>query len=333
MPNANEKKVTMQTGYFNAAWQDIKNSPGWFGKLVVLSLVSLIPIFGWLVVLGYLYGWARQIVWDVHSPMPQHIFGNEDGKLYSRGLFALVIGFVCMLAPWLLEFVWGIVTGVGAAWSGRGHAGGIFMFMGLTTAVFSLIILAAFFFSTLFAWVGSMRMTVYGRLSAGFQFGKIWAMIRHDFSGLLRILGMAILVSLVVGIVISVVIFVVTFVGMLLAFVIAGGSASMQYAMHSSQPGPGFWSMLFTTGGIVFALVAVCGVLSMAMAVFIEMMVVRALGYWMRQFDVRSWRGQEDPMPFELTGFSGQPSVAPADQAPMQQPPYVPPTGQPPMQG
>ena len=44
----------MQTGYFNAAWQDIKNSPGWFGKLVLLSLLSLIPIFGWLVVLGYL---------------------------------------------------------------------------------------------------------------------------------------------------------------------------------------------------------------------------------------------------------------------------------------
>ena len=56
----------MQTGYFNAAWQDIKNSPGWFGKLVLLSLLSLIPIFGWLVVLGYLYGWARDIAWNVH---------------------------------------------------------------------------------------------------------------------------------------------------------------------------------------------------------------------------------------------------------------------------
>ena len=31
----------MQAGYFNAAWHDIKNSPGWFGKLLVLGLVSL----------------------------------------------------------------------------------------------------------------------------------------------------------------------------------------------------------------------------------------------------------------------------------------------------
>ena len=51
----------MQTGYFNAAWQDIKNTPGWFGKLILLSLLSFVPIFGWLVVLGYLYGWARDI--------------------------------------------------------------------------------------------------------------------------------------------------------------------------------------------------------------------------------------------------------------------------------
>ena len=85
----------MQTGYFNAAWQDIKNSPGWFGKLVLLSLLSLIPIFGWLVVLGYLYGWARDIAWNVHGPLPKRIFGNEDGKLYSRGW-----GSSCRAATW-----------------------------------------------------------------------------------------------------------------------------------------------------------------------------------------------------------------------------------------
>ena len=52
-----KRRSLMQTGYFNAAWQDIKNTPGWFGKLILLSLLSFVPIFGWLVVLGYLYGW------------------------------------------------------------------------------------------------------------------------------------------------------------------------------------------------------------------------------------------------------------------------------------
>lgn len=310
----------MQTGYFNAAWQDIKNTPGWFGKLILLSLLSFVPIFGWLVVLGYLYGWAHDIAWDVHGPMPKRIFGNEDGKLYSRGFFAMVIGFVFMLAPWVLEAVWGGVMGLGTAWSGGRH-GGVFLFVGLSTMVFSLLIIAAAFFATLFSWVGSMRMSIYGRLAAGFQFGKIWAMIRHDFGGLLRILGMALLLAIAIGIVASVLIFVLVFIGLFVGFAMTGGNLNIQ----SAHPGAAVWAIVFATGGVVLVLAVLCGVLSAGMYVFVEMMIVRALGYWTRQFDVPAWRGQDDPMPFELAGAAGCP--------PSQQPPHVPPAGQPPMQG
>lgn len=309
----------MQTGYFNAAWQDIKNSPGWFGKLVLLSLVALIPVFGWLVVLGYLYGWARDIAWNVHSPLPARIFGNEDGKLYSRGFFALVIGFVCLLAPWILEAVWAVVTGVGASWSGRGHAGGVLVFVGLSSTIFSLVIMAAAFFATLFSWVGSMRMSVYGRLSAGFQFGKIWAMIRRDFNGLLRIVGMAILLSIGVGIIVWVAVMAIALIGTAFGLAVGIPFAHTNSSAVLAAAVPGLIVL-------IVVLAVVCGAVSMAAAVFVEMMVVRALGYWTRQFDVASWRGQDDPMPFEFAG-------APGGQAPMQQPPHVPPTGQPPMQG
>lgn len=309
----------MQTGYFNAAWQDIKNTPGWFGKLVLLSLLSLVPVFGWLVVLGYLYGWARDIAWNVHGPMPKRIFGNEDGKLYSRGFFAIVIGFVFMLAPWVLEAVWGGIMGLGTAWSGGRH-GGVFLFVGLSTMIFSLLIIAAAFFATLFSWVGSMRMSIYGRLAAGFQFGKIWAMIRHDFSGLLRILGMALVLALAIGVIASVVAFVLVFFGIFVG-VLTGGSLSAQ----SAHPGAGIWAVVFATGGLMLVFGLVAAVLGSAAYVFVEMMIVRALGYWTRQFDVPSWRGQDDPMPFELAGAAGYP--------PAQQPPHVPPAGQPPLQG
>ncbi|MCB7037618.1 DUF4013 domain-containing protein [Eggerthella sinensis] len=302
----------MQTGYFSAAWHDIKNSPGWFGKLVLLSLISLIPIFGWIVVAGYLYGWARDIAWNVHSPLPKHIFGNEDGKLYSRGFFVLVIGFVCMLAPWVLEVVWGVVTGVGTAWSGRSH-GGIFLAVGLSTTIFSLVIMAAAFFATLFSWVGSMRMSVYGRLGAGFQFNKIWAMMRHDFGGLVRILGMVILLSIGIGIIASILMFFIILIGLFVGFMMTGGNMNLQ----ASHPDAAVWGVIAATSGVVLVLVALYCVLAMVMSVFVEMMLVRALGYWTRQFDVPSWRGQDDPMPFEFA------------QPPTQQPPY----GQPPMQG
>ena len=74
----------MQIKYFQTAWNDVKNSPGWFGKMCLLALVNFIPIFGSIVSYGYLYGWAREIAWGVHQPMPASIFSNDDGKHANR---------------------------------------------------------------------------------------------------------------------------------------------------------------------------------------------------------------------------------------------------------
>ena len=146
-------------------------------------------------------------------------------------------------------------------------------------------------------------------------------MIRHDFGGLLRILGMALLLAIAIGIVASVLIFVLVFIGLFVGFAMTGGNLNIQ----SAHPGATVWAIVFATGGVVLVLAVLCGVLSAGMYVFVEMMIVRALGYWTRQFDVPAWRGQDDPMPFELAGAAGCP--------PSQQPPHVPPAGQPPMQG
>lgn len=292
----------MQTGYFVAAWHDIKSSPGWLGKLVVLSLVSLIPVFGWIVVLGYLFGWARDLAWNVHAPMPARIFGNEDGKLYSRGFFVFVAAFVCMLAPWALEMVWALLGGFGGFWSGRGHGMAVF---GLTAPVFALLVLAAWILAMLFAGVGAMRASIYGRLAPGLQFGKIWAMMRHDSQGLLRILGMGALLSVGTGVVAWLLVFVVTSLGLLFGIIATGGNLDM----GAHYPDARVWAIAATTMGAVFALVVAYGVLVSALSVFVVAMVARALGYWTRQFDVPAWRGQDDPMPFELAGgsFGGQP--------------------------
>ena len=294
----------MQAGYFNAAWHDVKNSPGWFGKLLVLGLVSLVPIFGWIVVAGYLYGWARDIAWGVHAPMPAHVFGNEDGRLYSRGFFVLVIGFVCSLIPWAVELVGSILTGGSfGIWSGWGYHSEFLSFplglaSGLVGLVFFVLSMVAYLLTTFFTWVGSMRMSIYGRLSAGFQFGKIWSMVRHDFGGLLRILGMAIVLAIGIGVVVAVLAFVVVLVAFLVGVLATGGNLNIN-APYLSGPVLG---LTFAVGGVSILLSAVAGYGGMVVAVFTIMMVTRALGYWTRQFDVPAWRGQDDPMPFEMRG-------------------------------
>lgn len=104
----------MQTGYFSAAWNDVKSSQGWLGKMFLLGLIAFIPVFGPVVLLGYAFGWARDIAWGVHMPMPARIFGNEDGLLYRRGLIVLAICVVCcVVIPGALEGCWDALAGRG----------------------------------------------------------------------------------------------------------------------------------------------------------------------------------------------------------------------------
>lgn len=304
----------MQTGYFSTAWQDIKNSPGWFGKLVVLSLVCLIPIFGWIVVYGYLYGWARDIAWGVHAPLPARVFGNEDGKLYSRGFFAFVIAFVCALVPGVFSMIGSMVGGFGFYGFGSLlYDGSSWMQVGFASAMIGMMLTVASvvlaLFLAFFQWVGTMRMSIYGRLSAGFQIGRVWAMIRHDFGGLLRILGMAVLITLAMAAVMFVLVFAVILVGMIIGFAVTGGNLNINGSLSDGAVA----GMVLIIVGAVLLCSVLAGIVSMALSVFAMMMVVRALGYWTRQFDIPAWRGQDDPMPFELAGGyqgGGRPPVA-----------------------
>lgn len=289
----------MHAGYFATVWHDIKSSPGWFGKLALLSLVGLIPVFGWIVVYGYACGWARDIAWGVRAPLPSRIFGNEDGKLYSRGFFALVIAFVCALVPGAVQAIGGMVTGAGLLGFGWTlHEGSVWLPFGLASGLIGLLLsvvsVALTVLVAVFQWVGTMRMSIYGRLSAGFQIGRIWAMIRHDFGGLIRILGMAIVLFLAMGAVVG-----LLALAFMLVILFAGAFAAVGFLASPFEA-----TALSVTAGTIAAIL--CSVLiaaaSVASSVFIGVAVARAMGYWTRQFDVPAWRGQDDPMPFELAG-------------------------------
>ena len=287
----------MRQHYFKTAWRDVVRSPRWFTRFLVLALVSLIPVFGWIVVSGYLLGWARDIAWGAHTPLPEHVFDNSDGMLYRRGLFSAVIVAVCALVPYLIAAV-GRVVSTGSATGARMLFQGMFsdgsfpvnvMFStwGMVTA---LATLAAAFFAVLFGLVGSMRMSIYGRLSAGFQLGRSWAMIRRDLGGLLRIVGMALLVGLAAGVVLLVLLGVISLV--------VGALAVAGYrAIDFLEPAGVFIVLL--AGMFVLFVSLVCIVVVKFIAMFCGALIARALGYWTCQFDVPQWRGQDDPMPFE----------------------------------
>ena len=317
----------MEKGYFAAAWGDVTKSPGWISKLLRLGLLLLVPIFGQVVAYGYLYGWARDIAWNVHRPLPGKIFGNEDGNLYKRGFFIFLVALVFSLVPGAFNCLSHLVSGTalvggslnltmnGSYYSYAPLMGGVFFSMVLGLFSFVLALAVAFF-----AWVGSMRTALYGTLSAGFQLNKIWAMLRYDFPGLLRIFAMALIVGLVIGFFLMVALFMFVLVGVVMVSAASlGGSGAFSVALF----GVGVFSLF----GIAFLL------LSLFCIALCDALVIRALGYWTRQFEVSRWGGQEDPMPFEQRAAAQQHSQQPAayqqnaqqrataqQQAPAQQP-------------
>mgnify|MGYP004521872109 FL=1 len=274
----------MEIRYFDSAWNDIKNSPGWFGKLALLALVGMIPIFGWIVVAGYMYGWARSIAWGVHSPMPQHIFGEPDDKPYRRGFYALVILFVIGLIPGFVSGFSETIYDSGVSW-GAVYGSLVFDILG-----FALSIVA-----TIFGSICCVRMAIYDRLSAGFQFGRVVSMIRQDTKGAARLLGLSVVAEIIAGVVIFIAVMIGSFVAFA-TFGVAFFTASATGAVTSTS------GAAVASGGLILLVVIGCLVLafvSIMAALFANLLIVRATGYWVYQFDVPQWGKQDDPMPFE----------------------------------
>ncbi|MCL2889312.1 MAG: DUF4013 domain-containing protein [Eggerthellaceae bacterium] len=290
----------MKTGYFKTAWSDVRNTPGWFGKLCLLSLLLFVPILGTVVLNGYLYGWARNIAWGMSGPMPKKIFDNTDNSLFSRGLYIWVLGLVCGILPAIISSVGGtfasvgISASVGLSYSSSGMGlAPVFSILGLLVSLVAFVI--SFFF-TLYSWVGGMRIAIYGRISAGFQVKKVWAMIRKDTGGLLRILGMMLLLSFIF-------VLFMTFVYMLIGGVIVlTGFGIFGNAYQSAGSAASSVGYILAIIGIAVFVFLIFAFFMMVFTVWVLTLTTNALGYWTRNFNVAAWRGQEDPMPFELYG-------------------------------
>ena len=216
--------------------------------------------------------------------MPQHIFGEPDDKPYRRGFYALIIVFVIGLIPGFVSGFSETIYDSGVSW------GAIYCSLVLDILGFALSIAA-----TIFGAICCVRMAIYDRLSAGFQFGRVVSMIKQDTKGAARLLGLSVVAEIIAG----VVIFIAVMIGSFVAFA-AFGVAFFTTSGTGAVTSIGGAAM--ASGGLIFLVVIGCFVLafvSLMAALFANLLIVRATGYWFYQFDVPQWGKQDDPMPFE----------------------------------
>lgn len=322
-------KTNYSGKYFRTSYGDIKGSKGWFGKICLLGLIEFIPIFGQMTVYGYAWEWAHKAAWGVDTPMPKKIYSRPGSKMLRWGWFALVIAFLIALIP-------GIVMSIGSWFSSMGMETGIYTATGRYMVVspgnfgfaalgwvVNVIGIVLTVLACVISWVGTIRMTMYDRLGTGLQIGKIWAMIKQDFGGIMRIFGMVILFEIIGGIIIGII------VAIILALVL-GATLTPLILMASSggYPDSAIVGYLVTLVMTMLPLLLLISYVWFVYSVFVQLLLARAVGYWTRQFNVAAWGTKDDPLPFEVAG--GQPDAphpphAPAGASEMP----APPTGEP----
>jgi len=166
---------------FGMAFSYVFQDKDWLRKVGIVALISLIPILGQLVLIGWSLNITKRVIDRHPEPLPEVDFGGDLG----RGFSAFVIGFVYSLPISLFALVFGILDSVVAGQSS-------------SDAVMTIIAILSLCFS-LFAFIYGVAMAIVmpaaygnfvakGNLSAGFALGEVFGLVRANIGAYLIVL-------------------------------------------------------------------------------------------------------------------------------------------------
>ena len=264
-----------ETRYFSHAWALLTKDKGWPKVIVMLALWMLIPIVGWLWVLGYEAEWARLIAWGVEgSPKQKNI---DLGQCLTSGWRVFVVQF-----GW--SILWMILSNFILLGSGSLQFYNHYPYVDTDFGSFtSLILDIAGIFCWIFLVIAGVRTAIYQRYTAGYQLNRIFDMLKRDIRGFVKIVGISLLAALISGAVIGVLCFFAVVLGALgLGLLSYGVTSGTNYSV------PMFFILLAT---VLFFLIVEMILLVLSLINYVM------VGLWLRQFDVLSWGASEDPLP------------------------------------
>jgi hypothetical protein len=202
--------------------------PNWLTKLGLMALVSLIPVFGWLVLAGWIVEIVRRVIQRNPTPLPE----LEMGYLFGLGWKSFVAGLVYSLPIIILQIPIMVATNMVSASSSNGSASSpadfIPVFFSLCCGGLMLLYAIALAFM-LPAALGNLAAK--GNLGAAFEFKTIFGLLRAaPIAYLIAIVG-AILVNMAAGMVGSI----VCVIGVIFTTVYAGAVAAHFYGQAYNE--------------------------------------------------------------------------------------------------
>ncbi len=177
---------------FGKAFSYVFDDEDWIKKIGIGALLSLIPIVGWFVILG----WGVEITKRVINKTPETLPDWSDfGGYLTRGFLAFLVLFVYTLPVTLLS---GCGTGLTALADSFGEDA-LTTIAWVLTACFSCITFLYSIFAYLIIPAAVANYAVTDEIGAAFKFGEIFKMVRENLGTYGMVLLGGLVASLVSG--------------------------------------------------------------------------------------------------------------------------------------
>lgn len=175
---------------FGLAFSFIFRDKDWFKKVAILGLVGLIPIIGQMIV----FGWAMQIAKRVMNRDSETLPELDFVADLTRGFMGFVITFVYFLPIFLLSGILGII---GGGLSAANTDSAIYTGYSIVSICFSLFSILYGLAAGLVYPAAITRYLEKDSLSAAFDFGAVFNMVRLNLGAYLIVLVGTIVASLI----------------------------------------------------------------------------------------------------------------------------------------
>lgn len=251
-------------GCLAAAWDDILQTKGWFGKILLLGLIYCVPILNFFVA-GYAMRWSRELFLGKVSSMPQRIFGP---RTFVNGFFAFVLQLVVSLVVGIVGVILEFIPFVGV-----------------------IVYLLLAIFVSAFEYLAIMRIAVADRLGAGFDLEQLWRTGKRNFGTLccativplLIIEAIVMVICLAVGLI----------MGIPLMGVIAEMASASTYSYYYSDAQAIALVMQVLT--IMLPMLLVMYVVMCFFSAFMTVLVMRATGHYVARY-AGDWKNEQAVM-------------------------------------
>lgn len=166
---------------FGLAFSYVFQDRDWLRKVGIVALISLIPILGQLVLIGWSLNITKRVIDRHPEPLPEVDFGGD----LARGFSAFVIGFVYSLPITLFAMIFGILDSVVG---GQSSSDAVVTIIGILSLCFSLFAIIYGIAMALVIPAAYGNYVAKGSLSAGFALGEVFGLVRANIGAYLIVL-------------------------------------------------------------------------------------------------------------------------------------------------